>query len=155
MQEVIACGLLGWKLYANLNGPIQCKALANMGVTQVVCSEKGFLILSNSGAVYAQNYKSTTLVRCHMPHWCLCGIHLVTASMYLFFARTGAHAHLRTELQEDHQGGGPPGRAALLGLVVQRGGFLLGLRRWRPPRTRRHHVRARSLLTWPQLFFCL
>uniref|UniRef100_A0A3Q2Y7Y6 E3 ubiquitin-protein ligase HERC2 n=1 Tax=Hippocampus comes TaxID=109280 RepID=A0A3Q2Y7Y6_HIPCM len=61
MQEVIACGLLGWKLYANLNGPIQCKALANMGVTQVVCSEKGFLILSNSGAVYAQNYKSTTL----------------------------------------------------------------------------------------------
>nr|XP_057930110.1 E3 ubiquitin-protein ligase HERC2 isoform X4 [Doryrhamphus excisus] len=61
MQEVIACGLLGWKLYANINGPIQCKALASVGVTQIVCSEKGFLILSNTGAVYAQNYKSTTL----------------------------------------------------------------------------------------------
>lgn len=62
LQEVIAWGLLGWKLYANVNGPIQCKALSSLGVTQVVCSEKGFLILSSSGAVYTQNYKSTTLV---------------------------------------------------------------------------------------------
>uniref|UniRef100_A0A3Q3VWY8 E3 ubiquitin-protein ligase HERC2 n=1 Tax=Mola mola TaxID=94237 RepID=A0A3Q3VWY8_MOLML len=61
LQEVIAWGLLGWKLYANVNGPIQCKALSSLGVTQVVCSEKGFLILSSSGAVYTQNYKSTTL----------------------------------------------------------------------------------------------
>lgn len=62
LQEVIAWGLLGWKLYANVNGPIQCKALSGLGVTQIVCSEKGFLILSSSGAVYTQNYKSTTLV---------------------------------------------------------------------------------------------
>ena len=62
LQEVIAWGLLGWKLYANVNGPIQCKALSSLGVTQIVCSEKGFLILSSSGAVYTQNYKSTTLV---------------------------------------------------------------------------------------------
>uniref|UniRef100_A0A3Q3AXX1 E3 ubiquitin-protein ligase HERC2 n=1 Tax=Kryptolebias marmoratus TaxID=37003 RepID=A0A3Q3AXX1_KRYMA len=61
LQEVMAWGLLGWKLYANVNGPIQCKALSSLGVTQVVCSEKGFLILSSSGAVYTQNYKSTTL----------------------------------------------------------------------------------------------
>uniref|UniRef100_A0A3B3YFA5 HECT-type E3 ubiquitin transferase n=1 Tax=Poecilia mexicana TaxID=48701 RepID=A0A3B3YFA5_9TELE len=61
LQEVIAWGLLGWKLYANVSGPIQCKALSSLGVTQIVCSEKGFLILSNSGAVYTQNYKSTTL----------------------------------------------------------------------------------------------
>uniref|UniRef100_A0A3Q1BBT6 HECT-type E3 ubiquitin transferase n=1 Tax=Amphiprion ocellaris TaxID=80972 RepID=A0A3Q1BBT6_AMPOC len=61
LQEVIAWGLLGWKLYANVNGPIQCKALSSLGVTQIVCSEKGFLILSSSGAVYTQNYKSTTL----------------------------------------------------------------------------------------------
>uniref|UniRef100_A0A669B1P6 E3 ubiquitin-protein ligase HERC2 n=1 Tax=Oreochromis niloticus TaxID=8128 RepID=A0A669B1P6_ORENI len=61
LQEVIAWGLLGWKLYANVNGPIQCKALSSLGVTQIVCSEKGFLILSSSGAVYSQNYKSTTL----------------------------------------------------------------------------------------------
>ncbi|XP_067368465.1 E3 ubiquitin-protein ligase HERC2 isoform X5 [Channa argus] len=61
LQEVIAWGLLGWKLYANVNGPIQCKALSGIGVTQIVCSEKGFLILSSSGAVYTQNYKSTTL----------------------------------------------------------------------------------------------
>lgn len=58
----MAWGLLGWKLYANVNGPIQCKALSSLGVTQIVCSEKGFLILSSSGAVYTQNYKSTTLV---------------------------------------------------------------------------------------------
>ncbi|XP_078115961.1 E3 ubiquitin-protein ligase HERC2 isoform X3 [Sander vitreus] len=61
LQEVIAWGLLGWKLYANVNGPIQCKALSSLGVSQIVCSEKGFLILSSSGAVYTQNYKSTTL----------------------------------------------------------------------------------------------
>uniref|UniRef100_A0A673CTH4 E3 ubiquitin-protein ligase HERC2 n=1 Tax=Sphaeramia orbicularis TaxID=375764 RepID=A0A673CTH4_9TELE len=61
LQEVIAWGLLGWKLYANVNGPIQCKALSSLGVTQIVCSEKGFLILSSSGGVYTQNYKSTTL----------------------------------------------------------------------------------------------
>nr|XP_004552854.2 E3 ubiquitin-protein ligase HERC2 isoform X1 [Maylandia zebra] len=61
LQEVIAWGLLGWKLYANVNAPIQCKALSSLGVTQIVCSEKGFLILSSSGAVYSQNYKSTTL----------------------------------------------------------------------------------------------
>ncbi|XP_027882785.1 E3 ubiquitin-protein ligase HERC2 isoform X2 [Xiphophorus couchianus] len=61
LQEVIAWGLLGWKLYANVSGPIQCKALSSLGVMQIVCSEKGFLILSNSGAVYTQNYKSTTL----------------------------------------------------------------------------------------------
>lgn len=62
LQEVIAWGLLGWKLYANVNGPIHCKSLSSLGVTQIVCSEKGFLILSSSGSVYTQNYKSTTLV---------------------------------------------------------------------------------------------
>ncbi|XP_023810269.2 E3 ubiquitin-protein ligase HERC2 isoform X5 [Oryzias latipes] len=61
LQEVIAWGLLGWKLYANVCGPIHCKALSSTGVTQIVCSEKVFLILSRSGAVYTQNYKSTTL----------------------------------------------------------------------------------------------
>ncbi|XP_062251671.1 LOW QUALITY PROTEIN: E3 ubiquitin-protein ligase HERC2 [Platichthys flesus] len=61
LQEVISWGLLGWKLYPNLSGPIQCKALSSFGVTQIVCSEKGFLILSRSSAVYTQNYKSTTL----------------------------------------------------------------------------------------------
>ncbi|XP_037324635.2 E3 ubiquitin-protein ligase HERC2 [Pungitius pungitius] len=61
LQEVIAWGLLGWKLYANLNGPIYCKGLSSIGVAQVVCSEKSFLILSRTGAVYTQNYKSTTL----------------------------------------------------------------------------------------------
>lgn len=59
---MIAWGLLGWKLYANVNGPIHCKGLSSIGVTQIVCSEKGFLILSSSGTVYTQNYKSTTLV---------------------------------------------------------------------------------------------
>jgi len=59
---VVACGLLGWKLYANLNGPVQCKALSSMGVAQIVCSEKAFLVLSSCGAVYTQNYKSTALV---------------------------------------------------------------------------------------------
>lgn len=71
LQEVIAWGLLGWKLYANVNGPIHCKALSSLGVSQIVCSEKGFLILSSSGAVYTQNYKSTTLVsfpRCRPRH---------------------------------------------------------------------------------------
>ena len=63
---MIAWGLLGWKLYA-VNGPIQCKALSSVGVVQIVCSEKGFLILSSSGAVYTQNYKSTTLVRTAPP----------------------------------------------------------------------------------------
>lgn len=59
---MIAWGLLGWKVYSNINGPIHCKSLSSLGVTQIVCSEKGFLILSSSGAVYTQNYKSTTLV---------------------------------------------------------------------------------------------
>lgn len=62
LQEVIGWGLLGWKLYANLNGPVHCKDLSGLGVAQLVCSEKGFLILSRTGAVYTQNYKSTTLV---------------------------------------------------------------------------------------------
>lgn len=67
LQEVIGWGLLGWKPYANVNGPIQCKALSNLGVTQIVCSEKGFLILTITGAVYTQNYKSSTLVS---PSFC-------------------------------------------------------------------------------------
>ncbi|XP_076870833.1 LOW QUALITY PROTEIN: E3 ubiquitin-protein ligase HERC2 [Brachyhypopomus gauderio] len=61
LQEVIGWGLLGWKVYANVNGPVQCKAMSSLGVTQVVCAEKGFLILSISGSVYTQNYKGTTL----------------------------------------------------------------------------------------------
>ncbi|XP_062306104.1 E3 ubiquitin-protein ligase HERC2 [Osmerus eperlanus] len=61
LQEVIGWGLLGWKLYTNVNGPNECKALSSLGVTQIVCSEKGFLILASSGAVYTQNYKCTTL----------------------------------------------------------------------------------------------
>lgn len=62
MQEVIAWGMVGWKPHVNVSGPVQCKALANLGVTQIVCSEKGFLILSRNGGVYTQNYKSDSLV---------------------------------------------------------------------------------------------
>lgn len=62
MQEVIAWGLIGWKYYANVSGPIQCEGLANLGVTQVACAEKRFLILSRNGRVYTQAYNSDTLV---------------------------------------------------------------------------------------------
>ena len=68
LQEVIGWGLLGWKLYTNVNGPNECKALSSLGVTQIVCSEKGFLILASSGAVYTQNYKCTTLVQSLSTH---------------------------------------------------------------------------------------
>ncbi|MGH0171437.1 UNVERIFIED_CONTAM: hypothetical protein FKN15_060157 [Acipenser sinensis] len=61
LQEVIAWGMVGWKPHVNVSGPVQCKALANLGVTQIVCSEKGFLILSRNGGVYTQNYKSDSL----------------------------------------------------------------------------------------------
>ncbi|MBN3299656.1 HERC2 ligase, partial [Amia calva] len=61
LQEVIGWGMLGWKPHANVSGPVQCKTLANLGVTQIVCSEKGFLILSRNGGIYTQNYKSATL----------------------------------------------------------------------------------------------
>ncbi|XP_048855280.1 LOW QUALITY PROTEIN: E3 ubiquitin-protein ligase HERC2 [Brienomyrus brachyistius] len=67
LQEVIGWGLLGWKPYSNVMGPVQCKTLASLGVTQIVCSEKGFLFLSRSGAVYHQNYKSTTLAPMLVP----------------------------------------------------------------------------------------
>ncbi|XP_060089857.1 E3 ubiquitin-protein ligase HERC2 isoform X3 [Heteronotia binoei] len=62
LQEVIAWGLIGWKYYANVSGPIQCEGLANLGVTQIACSEKRFLILSRNGRVYTQAYNSDTLV---------------------------------------------------------------------------------------------
>ncbi|XP_058886345.1 E3 ubiquitin-protein ligase HERC2-like isoform X1 [Acipenser ruthenus] len=61
LQEVIAWGMVGWKPHVNVSGPVQCKAVANLGVTQIVCSEKGFLILSRNGGVYTQNYKSDSL----------------------------------------------------------------------------------------------
>ncbi|XP_041128227.1 E3 ubiquitin-protein ligase HERC2-like isoform X2 [Polyodon spathula] len=61
LQEVIAWGMVGWKPHVNVSSPVQCKALANLGVTQIVCSEKGFLILSRNGGVYNQNYKSDSL----------------------------------------------------------------------------------------------
>ncbi|XP_066478199.1 E3 ubiquitin-protein ligase HERC2 isoform X5 [Tiliqua scincoides] len=61
LQEVIAWGLIGWKYYANVSGPIQCEGLANLGVTQVACAEKRFLILSRNGRVYTQAYNSDTL----------------------------------------------------------------------------------------------
>lgn len=63
MQEVIAWGLIGWKYYANVSGPIQCEGLATLGVVQVACAEKRFLILSRNGRVYTQAYNSDTLVR--------------------------------------------------------------------------------------------
>lgn len=43
-------------------GPIQSKGLANLGVTQIACAEKRFLILSRNGRVYTQAYNSDTLV---------------------------------------------------------------------------------------------
>ncbi|XP_077153037.1 E3 ubiquitin-protein ligase HERC2 isoform X1 [Ranitomeya variabilis] len=61
LQEVISWGLLGWKYYANVNGPIQCEALATLGVTQIACAEKCFLILSRNGKVYTQTYNNNTL----------------------------------------------------------------------------------------------
>ncbi|OCT92505.1 hypothetical protein XELAEV_18015562mg [Xenopus laevis] len=61
LQEVISWGLLGWKYYANVSGPIQCEALANLGVTQIACAEKCFLLLSRNGKVYMQAYNNNTL----------------------------------------------------------------------------------------------
>ncbi|KAG2457008.1 HERC2 ligase, partial [Polypterus senegalus] len=61
LQKVIGWGRLGWKPHANVSGPVQCKALANLGITQLVCSEKNFLILSRNGGVYTQCYKSDSL----------------------------------------------------------------------------------------------
>ncbi|XP_063509345.1 E3 ubiquitin-protein ligase HERC2-like isoform X3 [Pongo pygmaeus] len=63
LQEVIFIGwvLIGWKYYANVIGPIQCKGLAYLGVTQIACAEKRFLILSRNGRVYTQAYNSDTL----------------------------------------------------------------------------------------------
>lgn len=43
-------------------GPVQCEGLANLGVTQIACAEKRFLILSRTGRVYTQAYNSDTLV---------------------------------------------------------------------------------------------
>lgn len=62
MQEVIGWGLIGWKCYANVIGPIQSEGLATLGVTQIACAEKRFLILSRNGRVYSQAYNSDTLV---------------------------------------------------------------------------------------------
>lgn len=69
VQEVIGWGLIGWKCYANVIGPIQSKGLANLGVTQIACAEKRFLILSRNGRVYTQAYNSDTLVgaSCRCP----------------------------------------------------------------------------------------
>nr|XP_028706483.1 E3 ubiquitin-protein ligase HERC2-like isoform X2 [Macaca mulatta] len=61
LQEVIGWGLTGWKYYANVIGPIQCEGLANVGVTQIACAEKRFLILSHNGHVHTQAYNSDTL----------------------------------------------------------------------------------------------
>nr|XP_037866121.1 E3 ubiquitin-protein ligase HERC2-like [Chlorocebus sabaeus] len=61
LQEVIGWGLIGWKYYANVIGPIQCEGPANLGVTQIACAEKRFLILSHSGRVHTQAYNSDTL----------------------------------------------------------------------------------------------
>lgn len=70
MQEVIGWGLIGWKYYANVIGPIQCEGLASLGVMQVACAEKRFLILSRNGRVYTQAYNSDMLVgaECDMMH---------------------------------------------------------------------------------------
>ncbi|XP_065403752.1 E3 ubiquitin-protein ligase HERC2-like isoform X1 [Macaca fascicularis] len=61
LQEVIGWGLIGWKYYANVIGPIQCEGLAKLGVTQIACAEKRFLILSHNGWVHTQAYNSATL----------------------------------------------------------------------------------------------
>ncbi|XP_043927990.1 E3 ubiquitin-protein ligase HERC2 [Protopterus annectens] len=61
LQEVKGWGLLGWKEHANVFGLVECDALANLGVIQIVCAEKCFLILSRSRRVYLQAYNSDTL----------------------------------------------------------------------------------------------
>ncbi|KAK2507178.1 hypothetical protein MC885_011827 [Smutsia gigantea] len=61
LQEVIGWGLTGWKYYANVISPIQCKGLASLGITQIACAEKRFLILSRNGCVYTQAFNSDTL----------------------------------------------------------------------------------------------
>lgn len=79
LQEVIGWGLIGWKYYANVIGPIQCEGLASLGVIQVACAEKRFLILSRNGRVYTQAYNSDMLVgaqcsvsACFLQWWGLC-----------------------------------------------------------------------------------
>ncbi|XP_034287268.1 E3 ubiquitin-protein ligase HERC2 isoform X1 [Pantherophis guttatus] len=61
LQEFIAWGLIGWKYYSNVSCPIQCEGLASLGVTQIACAEKRFLILSKNGRVYIQAYSNDTL----------------------------------------------------------------------------------------------
>ena len=81
LQEVIGWGLIGWKYYANVIGPIQCEGLANLGVMQIACAEKRFLILSRNGRVYTQAYNSDTLVGPGVGWWrglsAVCAAYLV------------------------------------------------------------------------------
>lgn len=95
LQEVIGWGLIGWKYYANVIGPIQCEGLANLGVTQIACAEKRFLILSRNGRVYTQAYNSDTLVgvvdavAASFPRWA--GSLLQTLHALAFFHITDKH----------------------------------------------------------------
>lgn len=70
-----------------MSGPIQCEGLANLGVVQVACAEKRFLILSRNGRVYTQAYNSETLVRVCVFKNLFCITPLVCSSKYLQFLR--------------------------------------------------------------------
>ncbi|XP_048453850.1 E3 ubiquitin-protein ligase HERC2 [Rhincodon typus] len=61
LQEVLGWGLLGWRSQTTVICPIQCEGIANLGVMQIACAEKCFIILSRNGRVYMQAYSSDTL----------------------------------------------------------------------------------------------
>ena len=69
-------------------GPIQCEGLANLGVMQIACAEKRFLILSRNGRVYTQAYNSDTLVGPGVGWWrgsLLFALHILSFFMLVDF----------------------------------------------------------------------
>jgi hypothetical protein len=64
-QEVMCLGSLEWcsnNTSISSDGPHNCDALEELGVAQMVCSDRSLLVLSLSGKVYQMLYASKTEV---------------------------------------------------------------------------------------------
>ena len=58
MQEVLGWGWLAWTGGGHCLGPVTLDSLLELGVTQIACGERCFLVLTRVGKVYMCPYSN-------------------------------------------------------------------------------------------------
>ena len=98
-QEVYGWGWLSVGRSGHAEGPVSLDLLLQLGVAQICCAEKCFLILSRTGRVYMCSYSGEEQVHCGANLY-YCTVHVCTVCTSI----TIRHPLVYTtrELRENH-----------------------------------------------------